>query len=122
MDRLNHEKTVGSGDIAQDTVAAHENRWRTLPDGRVTFSQVFTVAILFVVGIQGLKFIGPWYDYLRFKGAMQESVNQAPLLTNGDMINAVMAKAKESGCLLHRGISMSNGAGRAAFTCGLHTT
>jgi hypothetical protein len=34
-------------------------------------------------------------DYLRLKGAMQESLNQAPLLTDGDMISGVMTKAKE---------------------------
>jgi hypothetical protein len=66
-----------------------------MQDGRVTFSQVFTVAVIFLLGIQGLRFIAPWYDYLRLKGSMQESVNQAPILTDGDMISAIIGKAKE---------------------------
>jgi hypothetical protein len=95
MDRLYHENEVVVRDTTQGTVAYQHNRPRIPPDGRVTFSQLFTVAILCVVGIQGLKFITPWYDYLRLKGSMQESVNQAPVLTDGDMVSAIIAKAKE---------------------------
>jgi hypothetical protein len=95
MERLYHESEVAAGETTKDSVAYHFNRSRIPQDGRASFSQVFTVVILCVVGIQGLKFIAPWYDYLRLKGSMQESVNQAPLLTDGDMIGAVIAKAQE---------------------------
>jgi hypothetical protein len=57
--------------------------------------KVLTLAVLVVVGIQGLKFIAPWYNYLRLKGAMQESVSQAQLSTDAAMISAVQAKAEQ---------------------------
>jgi hypothetical protein len=95
MKRLYDEKAAAMGDTPGDTRAHHNQRSEAPQEGRATFSQVFTVAVIFLLGIQGLKFITPWYDYLRLQGAMQESVNQAPLLTDGDMISAVMTKAKE---------------------------
>jgi len=48
-----------------------------------------------VAGFQGLKFVASWYDNLRLTGAMQEVVNQVQVLTDGDMISAVLTKAQE---------------------------
>ena len=61
----------------------------------MSIPQVLTLAVLVVVGIQGLKFTTPWNDYLRLKGAMQESVSQAQLSTDAAVISAVQAKAEQ---------------------------
>jgi hypothetical protein len=58
-------------------------------------SRVLTLAVLVAAGIQGLKFIAPWYDYLRLKGAMQESVGQAQFATDAAVISVVQAKAEQ---------------------------
>jgi hypothetical protein len=94
VERVRNEKAVAMSDITPDHSLPHGTRAMTLHDGGATFSQVFTVAVFFLLGIQGLKFIAPWYDYLRLKGTMQESVNQAQLSPDGDAINAVLAKAE----------------------------
>jgi hypothetical protein len=61
----------------------------------MSIPRMLTLAVLVVVGIQGLKFIPPWYNYLRLKGAMQESVSQAQLSTDAAVISAVQAKAEQ---------------------------
>src|SRR5215813_603284 len=95
MQRLQHVKVVVASDAAPAPLAHHGHHSWTLQDGRVTFSQVFTVAVIVLLGMLGLKFIAPWYDYLRLKGAMQESVNQAQLSTDEELMSAVQNKAKE---------------------------
>jgi hypothetical protein len=95
MERLHNENEVVLSDTTRDPVVPHGNHLLTLQEGRATFAQVFTVAVVFVLGMQGLKFITPWYDYLRLKGTMQKSVNQAQVSTDEAVISAVLGKAKQ---------------------------
>lgn len=67
----------------------------THQDGRITFFHLFTIVVIIVVGINAMKFVVPWIDNYRLKGRMQESINQAKLLTDQDMIKSVVDKAKE---------------------------
>jgi hypothetical protein len=62
MKRLYDEKSAAMGDTPEGTLPHHDQRSEAPQEGRATFSQVFTVAVIFLVGIQGLKFITPWYD------------------------------------------------------------
>ena len=95
MDGLHPDKKAGINDAIPDPLTHHGIGSRSRQEGRVSFSQVIMVAAVFILGMQGLKFISPWYDNLRLKGSMQESVNQAQLSTDGEMISTVLAKAKE---------------------------
>jgi hypothetical protein len=93
MERLQNQwKWVMRGS-AQDTLARHRNRSMTLQEGGVTFSQIFTVAVLFLIGFLGIKFLAPWSDYLSLKAAMQASVNQAQVSTDAALVSAVLDKA-----------------------------
>ena len=69
-------------------------------DGRITFSQLFTLAVIIFVIVNGIKFIRPWRDYYQLKEAMQASVNQVQHLNDQDMIKIVMDKAKVLGIRL----------------------
>jgi hypothetical protein len=61
----------------------------------MSFAKLFTVAVLLMAAILGLKFVASWYDYLQLKGAMQESVTQAQGSTDAAVISAVQAKAQQ---------------------------
>jgi hypothetical protein len=79
----------------QATLTHRRPRSQAFEAGGATFSQVFTVTVLFVVGILGIKFIAPWSDYVSLKAAMKESVNQAQVSTDAAVISAVLAKATQ---------------------------
>jgi hypothetical protein len=61
----------------------------------MSISRILTVVLLIMVGILGLKFIPPWYDYLRLRGGMYESVKEAPFSTDETVISAVQATAQQ---------------------------
>jgi hypothetical protein len=69
-----HRKKTG-GNIAQNSAADHRNSSRTLPAGRATYYHVSAVVILFVVGVQGLKFVTPSYDYLH----LTQTIHACPI-------------------------------------------
>lgn len=68
--------------------------------GRITFSQLFTFAVIVLVIINGIKFIKPWRDHYQLKEAMQATVNQARTLTDQEMITIVIDRAKKLGIKL----------------------
>ena len=82
-------------EVTQETLTHRRPRSRAFEAGGATFSQVFTVTVLFVVGILGIKFIAPWSDYVSLKAAMKESVNQAQVSTDAAVMSAVLAKATQ---------------------------
>jgi hypothetical protein len=61
----------------------------------MSFTKVFTIVVVLMAGFLGLKVVAPWSDNWRLKAAMQESVNQASLSTDAEVISSVLAKAKE---------------------------
>jgi hypothetical protein len=95
MERLHQEKAAVRADTTQGTLPSRSNRLRTLQESGATFSQVFTVTVLFFVGILEIKFIAPWSDYLRLKAAMKASVHQAQISTDAALMNAVLDKATQ---------------------------
>lgn len=61
----------------------------------MSFSKLVTVGVLLIAAVVSLQIAAPWYDYLRLKGAMRESVRQAQMSTDATVISAVLAKARE---------------------------
>lgn len=79
----------------QDLVAHTRNRWWLLQEGRVTFSQILCITILFLVGMQSLKFISTWYDNWRLEEAMQDAVNDASISMDTAVMSNVLTRAKQ---------------------------
>lgn len=76
-------------------ILAHprDRRW-LLQEGGITVTQVFTLAVLCLLGLQGLKFIASRYDHLQIAKTMQHAVNEAPFSTDAAVVRTVLAKAK----------------------------
>jgi hypothetical protein len=89
------EQVIVMCNPTHDILTHPRNRRWVLQEGRVTVSQLICLVLLCVAGLQGLKFVASWNNILRLKGAMQEAVNQVQVLTDDDMISAVLAKAQE---------------------------
>lgn len=63
-------------------------------EGGITVSRLLILAVMLLGGMQALKFVSPWVSSLRLQSAMQEVIDQAPVLTEPEMIQAVMAQAR----------------------------
>ena len=61
----------------------------------MSIARVMTLATLVVLGSQSLKFVSPWYDNWQLISVMRESVEQAPLLSDAAVVNAVLTKTTQ---------------------------
>jgi hypothetical protein len=91
-----HDEKVVVMRTSTHALFAHpcNGRW-LIQEGWVTFSQLICLAVLGLVGLQGMKFSVFWYDNWQLEEAMQEVVNDASFSTNAAVINAVLAKAQK---------------------------
>ena len=83
------------GTSAHHPLLQYRSHRSRLPEGGITVTQVIMLAILFYLGLQGLKFVAPWYDNLRLAEAMQEALREASISTDAAVIGAVQDKAKQ---------------------------
>jgi hypothetical protein len=95
MGRPHEEKEVVMRKPTQGPFAHSRNRWWLFQEGRVTFSQIICITILFLVGMQSLKCIAAWYNNWRLEEAMQDAVNDASFSTDPALIASVLAKAQQ---------------------------
>jgi hypothetical protein len=95
MGRLHDAKEGGMRQSTHDPVAHPHHRWWPLQEGRVTFSQMICLAILFLVGMQSVKFIASWYDNWRLQEAMQDAVHDASISMDTTVMSTVLTRAKE---------------------------
>jgi hypothetical protein len=95
MGRLHDAKEGGTRTSIHDPVAHPHHRSWPLQEGRVTFAQLICLAILFLVGMQSVKFIASWYDNWRLQEAMQDAVHDASISMDTAVMSTVLTRAKQ---------------------------